>query len=489
MPARVTIEIVGGPMTGRSFEFTEHDTFLFGRMADCHACLPDDPAVSRHHFILEVSPPQARLRDLGSLNGTSVNGELFGGRDDEEQPEDAARRQRVQVDIRNGDRIIVGESELLVRAVGPPPTCRWCGGELGPDTQGASEVASSALCPACRLAGHVDDPTIVGSTATARADRPREQTARAGRPKRGDARRPTATWPTGHEPGSDSAAEAQPVRPMPVVPGYELLSAIGVGGFGAVYRARRHADGRVVAVKTMRARTAINEEARRGFQREIDLTRRLAHENIVSLLDSGSSGLTFYFVMELCEGGSLSEHVRRRGGRVPLVEAAPLVLQALEGLACAHSHGIVHRDVKPSNVLLFPAPEGWWVKVSDLGIAKSFEKAGLSGMTLTGALGGTPRFMPREQLTDYKYLKPVSDVWSMAATFYYLLTGSSPREFRPGHDPIAVVLSGRIVPLGERLPGVPVPVADVVDRALADDLGARYRDAAEFREALAASLL
>jgi len=88
--AKIQIKISQGQDAGKVFTFTEHDTFVFGRMDDCHACLPDDTQVSRHHFLLEVNPPQACLRDLGSLNGTHVNGKKFGAREKGESPEEGA---------------------------------------------------------------------------------------------------------------------------------------------------------------------------------------------------------------------------------------------------------------------------------------------------------------------------------------------------------------------------------------------------------------
>src|SRR6266702_2740358 len=121
MPGRVTLLVTAGPIQGRRFEFTQHDTFLFGRSPDCHARLsPRDTSASRHHFLLEVNPPAARLRDLGSLNGTHVNGNRHGGRARDETPEQAAQRVQTEVDLRDGDRIRVGATILTLAVVGPP---------------------------------------------------------------------------------------------------------------------------------------------------------------------------------------------------------------------------------------------------------------------------------------------------------------------------------------------------------------------------------
>src|SRR5437773_8824753 len=128
MPGRVTLLVTAGPIQGRRFEFTEHDTFLFGRSPDCHAQLSArDTSASRHHFLLEVNPPAARLRDLGSLNGTYVNGRKYGGREKHLTPEQAAQQPWPQVDLRDGDLIRVGATVINVRIDGvtalvPPPT-------------------------------------------------------------------------------------------------------------------------------------------------------------------------------------------------------------------------------------------------------------------------------------------------------------------------------------------------------------------------------
>jgi eukaryotic-like serine/threonine-protein kinase len=417
MPGRVTLRVTAGPLMGRTFSYDRHDTFLFGRSPECHAELAaDDTTASRHHFLLEVNPPQARLRDLGSLNGTHVNGVKYGGRGRDESPEEAAKRKLPEVDLRDGDRIRVGATQF--------------------------EVA------------------IDGHRSTAPADRP--------------------------------AAEAAPLESLlglrpegaPVeVPGYQVGRMIGRGGMGAVYLAKRQADSTRVALKVMLARADVDDAAREAFQREIEVTRSLRHPRIVSLIDHGLTGDTFYFAMEYCAGGSVADLQRRKPGGLPLTLAVGITLEALDGLAFAHERGFVHRDLKPENLLLENAAGGG-AKVTDFGLAKSFQQAGLSGMTATGAVAGTLYFMPREQLTHFRLLKPVSDVWSMGATLYHMLTAGYPRDFRPGEDPLPVILRGGVVPVRARDPRLPDAVAAVVDRAVLDGVEERYQTAGEFREAL-----
>ncbi|PYQ15063.1 MAG: serine/threonine protein kinase [Acidobacteria bacterium] len=414
--AKVTLKVTAGPLAGRLFAFDRHDTFLFGRSPDCHAELAaDDTTASRHHFLLEVNPPQARLRDLGSLNGTHVNGVKYGGRARQESPQEAARRRLPEVDLRDGDRIRVGAT--------------------------------------------VFDVAIEGHRSTVPADAPE-----------GGAASPLESLVGGRPEGM-------------VVPGYDVGRMIGRGGMGAVYLARRRGDGTTVALKVMLAQTDLDEAARETFQREIEVTRSLRHPRIVALLEHGSAESTFYFAMEYCAGGSVADLQRREPGGLPLALAVRIVREALDGLAFAHERGFVHRDLKPENILLADAA-GTGAKVTDFGLAKSFQQAGLSGMTATGAVAGTLYFMPREQLTQFRLLKPVSDVWSMGATLYYMLTAAYAREFRPGEDPLPVILRGGVVPIRARDPRLPEAVAAVVDRAVTDALEERYQTAREFRDAL-----
>jgi len=259
------------------------------------------------------------------------------------------------------------------------------------------------------------------------------------------------------------------------------------GGMGIVYRAVRDYDRHPVAVKIMLAKIAVEEHARKMFLREVEIACRLEHPGLVKIIGHGSVGSAFYSVMELCPGGSLSNLARRYDRGAPLQIVLPLMMDSLAGLEFAHRKGLVHRDLKPQNILLTGDDEPQ-AKIADFGLAKSFAQAGLSGMTATGGVAGTFRFMPREQLTQFKYARPVSDVWSFAATFYAVLTRCCPREFPENRDPIDVILNSHAKPIREYRPDIPDAVADVFDRALLTDPSARYQTAGEMRENLAYAL-
>ncbi len=421
MSAKVQIKISKGKDAGKVFAFTEHDTFVFGRMDDCHACIPDDTQVSRHHFILEVNPPAACLRDLGSLNGTWINGKEFGARKKGETPEQGAKRRYPEVTLKHGDRIKVGLTELEVSIEQP---------KEAPQHHVDPQLGDISLLSPEQLA-----KLIFGS------------------------------------PG-------QAAKPKLQIPGCKIEEEVGRGGFGAVYRARR-TDGSVVAVKVMLSRVDADDEAIAKFKREVAITAKLVHPKIVRVLESGASGAVFYFIMEFCDGGSVWDLMLKNKGRLSLAQAKPIILGALEALAFAHDKGFVHRDLKPQNILLSRGE----VRLSDFGLAKSFQQAGLSGMSMTGGYAGTPVFMPREQITNFKYVKPVSDVWSMGATIYNILTGAFPYPFTKERDPIDVILNEDVVPIRTRDKALPTSLAAVIDKALAKKAKERYQTAGEFLSA------
>ena len=413
MPGSVRLVVTAGPIRGQRFDFAGHDTFLFGRAPDCHARLDaSDASASRHHFLLEVNPPLARLRDLGSLNGTRVNGVRHGGRRPGESPEEAAARGGPEVDLRHGDEIRVGATVIQVQVDSPAAPA-----EL-PETSSPLETLAARL----------------------------EAEEGAGR----------------------------------TVGPYAIERLLGKGGMGAVYLARHQGGGPPVALKVMLPKMVVDEAAQEIFIREIEVTRALRHPNVVGLLDFGRHEGRFYFALEYCPGGSAEALRVRLGGRVPLPSMLRIAVDALEGLAAAHESGFVHRDLKPDNVLL---AEDGTARLADFGLAKSFQQAGLSGLTATGAVGGTFPFMAREQLTSYREVRPTTDVWSMAATLYFLLTGEYARDFGD-RDPIAAILRGGTVPLRKRDASVPEDLAAVIDRALEDEPARRFPTAREFGDAL-----
>jgi serine/threonine protein kinase len=288
------------------------------------------------------------------------------------------------------------------------------------------------------------------------------------------------------------------------IQGYEILRELGRGGMGAVYLARHERTGEQVALKVMLPRVALEDRAKEEFLRETENTKALKHPHVVELRDSGCSNGTFFFTVEYCDGGSVDRLMLQRGGRLPIAEAGEIMLQALEGLEYAHhaeipcvkradgrivpGRGLVHRDLKPGNLFLCGSGRSRLAKVGDYGLAKAFDQAGLSGHTRTGSMAGTPSFMPRQQVVNFKYAGPEVDVWAMAASLYGMLTGAVPRDFPRGKDPWQVVLTTRAAPIRQRDPSIPKRLAEVIDRALIDSPEIPFKSAADFKRALEAVL-
>lgn len=450
MENSVKFVVAKGPMKGKEFAFDEHDAFLFGRLPECHCCLPDDSLISRRHFMVEVNPPDARIRDFGSLNGTFVNEKKIGSREKGETPEQGQKRKYPEVDLKDGDTIQAGDTVFSVKieceeAAGPV-VCAQCGKDVAGEIGGRQ--VGSYICQACRQSMEMDPAQILRDMLAKEAGKPAQKEG------------------------------------LPVIAGYRIKRRIGIGGYGAVYLAVSEADARQVAIKIMLARVAVDEQARTKFSREIELLTGLRHENVVAVHGSGSAGSAFYFVMEHCPGGSVADYMEAQGGKLTPAVALPIMRQALQGLAFVHQKSVVHRDLKPHNILLAGTPAAPIAKIADLGLAKNFERAGLSGHTMTGAYAGTPIYMPKEQLTGYKYVKPVSDMWSLGATFYNMLTGATPRDFPQGCDPLDVILKGEIIPIRRRDPSIPSGLAEVLDRSIQANPKDRYADAGEMLEAM-----
>ncbi len=251
---------------------------------------------------------------------------------------------------------------------------------------------------------------------------------------------------------------------------YQLHAQIGVGGGARVYRATDTAIGCVRAVKVMAPSLFRLREARQRFLREARTMAQLEHRNIVQLYNVGSDGNQLFLVMELVEGGTLAERVERHG---PMDASAAVraVLDVLSGLAFAHRHGVVHRDVKPHNVLI---DRHGGHKLADFGIAH-LSRPGDS-MTETGMRLGTLAYMSPEQRIDSKAVCAQSDLYSTGATLCALLTGRNPGSlfFPESHR--------------ECLAGVPGPLARVIVRATAYNPTLRYPSADAMADALRQAL-
>ena len=455
MPGKVTLKVVEGPLKGRSFLFEEHDNFIAGRSRSCHLHLPKDPYMSRHHFLLEINPPMACLRDLGSMNGTYVNGVRCGGRKQFESPENGKLYTFPQVNLRDADRIQIGETVIAVIIEQPellpePIRCGACDritSELEYDAEGGGYI-----CKWCWEKVIRDPIALLGAGA------------------------PIVLH-------SGENREATSLRD------YQVLQPLREGSKGAVNLAVHTPSGREVALKVMVSKSVVEDDARESFLRAIGRLSEVNHPNIVAYRGAGSRGGVFFVILDYCNQGSVLDLMSKHGNKLSVEAATPLMLDAACGLAVLHSHGVVHRDIKPQNILLHEEAGTLAAKLADFALSHHFDQGGFGGLSTTSTKGDTfLPYMPPEQLTEYAKVQPVSDVWSLAATFYTMLTGEYPRVLPENRDPLAAILEGKIVPLKKRCRAIPEALEIVISRGLALSPSERYADGAEFLSALEKSL-
>jgi eukaryotic-like serine/threonine-protein kinase len=244
---------------------------------------------------------------------------------------------------------------------------------------------------------------------------------------------------------------------------YALERELGRGGMATVYLAREVAGERAVAVKAMHPELASALGLER-FRREMEIVGSLSHPGIVPLLDSGRAEALLYYVMPYVEGESLHERLERER-RLPPDEAVRIVLQVAEALSYAHGRGILHRDVKPDNILLAANPTR--ALIADFGLARAVGAADSTKLTKTGTIVGTVHYMSPEQVREDRGIDERSDVYSLGCVLYEMLTGAPPFLGRSVTDLVMKILRTPPAPISAVNPLVQPALEQAVLRALA----------------------
>ncbi|TAF04955.1 MAG: FHA domain-containing protein [Nostocales cyanobacterium] len=446
MSSKITLTITQGTLSGKQYTFDSRSTCIIGRNHDCNLQLANeiDMTISRYHCLLDINPPDIRVRDLGSLNGTFVNNKKIGQRKRHQTAQEGLKLNFPEFDLQDGDEIKLGDILFKI----------------------GIEVEESELINTPNPVAEKAKPNFLNLIQIL----------------------------------LDSAAQGD--TNLQIISCYKLVKSLGKGALGEVFLAENNKLRKSVAIKLMYPSVPGKEEGIDQFLEEAKNTKSLQHPHIVELLDYGFAEETFFFVMEYCEGGNVWDLMQRSGWRLPVNIAVEIIVQVLDGLIYAHQveipniqlvngklgtgKGLIHRDLNPYNILITYVNDKIVAKIGDYGLAKAFDLAGLSGQTLTGNQMGTPAFIPRQQVLDFQHSLPEVDVWATAACLYNMLTGYFPRDFTG--DPWLAVLQSDPVPIRQRNKTIPPKLAEVIDLALVEKPKITFQTAEQFKQALIKSV-
>jgi hypothetical protein len=443
MSAKVILTIQNGHFQGQQYIFDYSTSCIIGRAEDCHIVLSKDreySTISRHHCLLEIDPPKISIRDLGSRHGTSVNGKLIGRREENREIETNRQFDLPAYELNDEDEIELSNTKILIN-IRPYTKAHRTFKIIEPDRVSLQPTIVEIDANKFNFWQFVVDFL---------------QRADAGE------------------------TDLQPLK------NYTLLHKLGRSSHGEVYLARDRSVDELVVLKLMLSQFEPDRSASEIFLREAKHTQMLEHPNLVKFIDGCSVDGVSLFVLEYAPGGTLNNLMKHRGGRLSIAEAIEITWQILDGLHYAHTKkGMVHRDIKPSNIFInFTRDNQIVVKLSDFGLTKAFDEAGLSkNITDTGERCDSSLFLPRQQILNFKYVQPNVDIWSTAATLYYMLTGFYPRNFISDNSMLEV-FSAPPVPISYRNAAIPKSLADLIDLALKDNPTLYFNNALAFKNAL-----
>lgn len=284
--------------------------------------------------------------------------------------------------------------------------------------------------------------------------------------------------------------EVQPTVNLSSSPGperiadFDIKRELGRGSMGVVYLAVHRTTRQYVAVKLIEPQVAAKPAAVQLFLREAHILSQLHHPRIVEYVSLGLHDGRMFVAMEYVPTLDVRLLLRSQSRPRQIRLACGLACYMLEGLQHAHEHDIVHRDVKPSNVLVFKHQGKVNLKLADFGLAKNYLNAGFSSVSCENQVRGTLAYMAPEQLLNCRFAKPACDIYGAGACLYELLCGKLPIEIEEGSNFLARLLNSSPTALPERSPDVPQELADLVHRALAREPGDRFSSAEHMRKSL-----
>jgi eukaryotic-like serine/threonine-protein kinase len=400
---RFELRFVHGVRAGQVINLEDNQTVVLGRGTETN-CRIQDPSISRRHCQITNCPQGLLIADLGSSNGTYVNGQPISH----------------WVPLNSGDQVVLGQNQVEIFAAmmaAPQHRCGLCGREFMPSelSQGrfSRDPQGRLVCSDC-VGKIVEDPHMIE--------------------------------------------------------GYVIESKVGQGAFGAVFKAVQQQTGQVVALKTVRPQLVQNERDIARFFREAKAGAALVHPNIISIYDAGESRGCYYIAMEYVEGKEVAKLIEEYG-QINIGYALRVGIQIANALQHAYERSIVHRDIKPENILVTAQGQA---KLVDFGLAKNFQSAGVSGLTAPGEGMGTLAYMPPEQLDNALMADQRSDIYSLGASLYHMLTGKRPFNEKTTRKFIMKILNKMPEPIRDHNSNVPSGLEEIIEKAMSKEPEDRY---------------
>jgi serine/threonine-protein kinase len=291
---------------------------------------------------------------------------------------------------------------------------------------------------------------------------------------------PTCQFSPGKQDPATATVDSSPKR----LADFEITRELGRGAMGVVYHGIHRSSGREAAVKIIRPENAAGDDAVQLFLREASILSQLKHRRIVEYLSLGLHERRMYLAMEYLPVIDFQEKLKRQSRAKQVQLACAVMSRVLEGLEFAHRAGIVHRDVKPSNILVYAVGKKIQAKLADFGLAKNYANAGFSSISRENEVRGTLNYMAPEQLINCRFSKPPCDIYACGACLYHYLSGKLPYDLDDAQSAIGRILNTPPPPLASRVSDLSPVLTNLVDRALAHDPGQRFATAELMREAL-----
>jgi hypothetical protein len=420
----VTFKVIQGGRSVKVFTVHEGESRIIGRSKTSDISI-SDPLLSRRHMRVDIAESAFTVTDLKSSNGTFLNGERI-----------------TESALKAGDEIKIGQTILEVTTEAPVPATA-----AHPAALAGEPVVDHNLrfCSKCYRAVSADE---------------------------------LSSDELGFAEGRFICAECQAGKAFDpnIIEGFKIIDKLGEGKLGSVYKAKHLALDKYVAVKIVVPERTVNQKTLQTFMREAKIGGQLYHPNIIEMYDAAESNGVYYITMEYVDGPTVEQKVES-SGPLSLKDAINIITRVSEALEYAHGSNIIHRNVRPANIMISRRSQ---VKLTDFGLAKSLEDTDSAGITMPGEGKGTLFYTAPEQISDARTADHRSDIYSLGATLYFMLTGRPPFVAPTIGMTMRRIVQGDLDPIMDFNPNVPKGIWEIIQKAMDRDPQKRFQSVSQF---------